>query len=128
MESDFPHLQLEMIGGNRQSSTNEYSEEIKKFSIYLYYCSRKAYEYVRKTIALPSLRTVRRWLGTTSCYPGFTQEALDVLKEKQASSRHELLVCLMVDGMSIRKQVEFDGSHTKQILSKVIKYATVRTR
>ena len=111
MESNFSNLQLEFLDKRHDSSgdNQSYSDEMKKFSLYLYYCSLKAYEFIRKKIKLPSVRTVRRWLATISCYPGFTKEALDAIREKHASSEHETLVCLMVDGMSIRKQVEFDG-------------------
>lgn len=113
MESEFSKLQFEFVNKMRNPSPDahqSYSPEIKKFALYLYYCSTKAYEFVRKEIKLPSLRTVRRWLATTACYPGFTQEALDAIKEKRTSSDREMMVCLMVDGMSIRKQIEFDGS------------------
>lgn len=111
LKSVFPNLKFQLHTDGREKSDGEYATEMKQFAIYLYYCSTKAYEFCRKSISLPSTRTVRRWLATSGCYPGFTPESLDAITEKHSTSDHETFVCLMLDGMSIRQQVEFDGSH-----------------
>ena len=88
IQSKFANLQLELanILSSNASRSRSYSVEIKKFALYLYYCSTKAYEFVRKVVCLPTVRTVGGWLARTACNPGFTQEAFDSIREKREAS------------------------------------------
>jgi len=92
----------------------KYSDQIKKFALTLQFYSTKAYEYVRRSfnLALPHVSVIRSWYGSIDGSPGFTTEAFEALKcrvkELKTISR-EPLCSLMMDEMSIRKQIEFDG-------------------
>ncbi|KAG8174446.1 hypothetical protein JTE90_027101 [Oedothorax gibbosus] len=96
------------------SSTNmnaKYSEELRTFALTLHFYSPRAYEYVRTSfnLALPHQRTLSRWYQHIDGAPGITREALNVLELKIKSSEHPLYFSLIMDEMSIRQQVEFDG-------------------
>lgn len=103
----FPDLQKQLTN---KTHTNSYSEVVKKFALYLYYASTKAYKFVKKTFNLPSISTIRHWLNRTRCDPGFTEECLLQIKAKTAKSNYPIYATLMMDGMAIRKHVAFDGN------------------
>ncbi|GBM96048.1 hypothetical protein AVEN_111442-1 [Araneus ventricosus] len=80
----------------------------------LQFYSNKAYEYVRKTFStsLPHPATLRRWCKTVEGNPGFTHEAFITLKQKSTeamSAGKKIICCLIVDEISIRKNIEWDG-------------------
>lgn len=58
--------------------------------------------------ALPNRRTLQTWYQTVDCEPGFSQEALETLKRKNEGK--SVLCSLMIDEMSIRKHVQWDGT------------------
>ena len=97
-----------------QTVTHEtYPPPLREFAATLHFYSNKAYEHVRKkfSLALPHQNTLRKWFANLDCSPGFITPALNVLKLKSdeaKSSGRELICSLMLDKMSIRKQVEFD--------------------
>ena len=70
----------------------------RNISIWLYHMSQVA--------------TIRRWYSAIDGNPGFTQEAFDSLKVKDADANEkgEDIVCsLMLDEMSIMRHLDFDG-------------------
>lgn len=86
----------------------------------MHYYSPRAYEYVRSVFNsnLPSSRTIRSWLSSIDCSPGFTENAFDVLREMadEAESRgKKLVVGLIFDEMKIRCQSLYDAA-TKEFL------------
>lgn len=90
-------------------------EELRKFAFTLYFYSPKAYNYVRNTfhLALPNLSTIRSWKTGVSCVPGFTSAAFAALKRKseEAKNNEKRIICsLMLDEMSIKKQIDYDGT------------------
>lgn len=97
-----------------KKSRKAYSEHIRKFALTLQFYSTKAYEYVRNSFgdALPHVSVIRSWYSSLNGSPGFTQEAFEALKCRvmEAKNRNEVVHCgLMIDEMSIRKHIEFDG-------------------
>lgn len=100
--------------GNTESgvvSRRKYSPALRSFALTLHYYSPKAYDYVRKTFhtSLPHTRTLKNWYAKVGGEPGFTKEALAALKQKTELSNHPLLATLVLDEMSIRRRVEWDG-------------------
>lgn len=62
--------------------------------------------------SLPHPSTIRKWYESVDGDPGFTSSALTALNMKalDASSKNEKVICaLIVDEMSIRKHIEWDG-------------------
>ena len=108
-------LLLERIQVNSQNgvSLKEYPPELCTFATTLQFYSMRAYEYVRRTFlkALPHVATIRKWYSNINSRPGFSTEAFSLLegKVKQELTREkQVLVAVMLDEMSIKKQIDFD--------------------
>ncbi|GBN12744.1 DNA transposase THAP9, partial [Araneus ventricosus] len=105
---------LEMLLRASGLKKGKYAPELRSFALTLHFYSKKAYVYVRKVFktCLPHTSTVKKWYQVVDGSPGFTKEALEVLKCKavEASQRNRQLVCcLIIDEMSIRRQTELDN-------------------
>lgn len=96
-----------MLNGSRR-----YNESLKAFALTLAFYSPRAYNYVRKTFnnSLPHLGTLSTWYKSVNGNPGFSNEALNAIKVKQNETPHPLLCNLVMDEMSIRRQIEWTGS------------------
>ena len=96
----------------------QYPADLRTFALTLHFYSPRAYQYVRSLYQtnLPAPSTIRSWYSHTDVSPGFTQDAVQTLKLKQAILEKEkgkkLIACLMMDEMSIRQHVEW--SHSKK--------------
>ncbi|KAB0801379.1 hypothetical protein PPYR_05733, partial [Photinus pyralis] len=90
----------------------KYSPELRKFAISLNFFSPKAYNYVRDTFdtCLPHSNTIGKWLQTIDASPGFTTEAFETLRKQVQFSQKPCLCALVIDEMSIRKHLEWDGN------------------
>ncbi len=91
-----------------------YSNELRTFALTLNFYSRKAYCYVRDNfdLCLPHESTIRRWYSTVKAGTGFTEEAfktLEIKVKEEESKKKDVLVSLVFDEVSIRKQVEWNG-------------------
>ena len=91
-----------------------YTPELKSFALTLQFYSSKAYSFLRKTfnLALPSQSQIRRWYSKIPADPGFTEPAFNALKLKAEEAKEngkEVLCSLMLDEMSIKKHVSWDG-------------------
>ena len=92
-----------------------YSPELKAFALTLQFYSTKAYNYVRKTfnLALPHNISITKWYTKIPAEPGFTEPAFKALslKVKEAEKTgSKVFVSLMLDEMSIKEKVEWDGT------------------
>ncbi|KAM7307079.1 uncharacterized protein ISCGN_010715 [Ixodes scapularis] len=92
----------------------QYSPELRAFALTLHFYSLRAYTYVRKVFdtCLPHPRTLTKWYQSTDGEPGFSEEALRALKLKSkanTTSGIATICSLMVDEMSIRRHLEWDG-------------------
>jgi len=92
------------------------SPELLAFARTLNYFSAAAYDYVRKTFGncLPHPSTLRKSFGVINGKPLILSEALKAVKNKvqTMASKNKTLFCgLMMDEMSIKKDVHFNGVH-----------------
>ncbi|KAJ8951535.1 hypothetical protein NQ317_015416 [Molorchus minor] len=92
-------------------SAQKYNPSLRSFALTLSFYSAKAYNFVRRTFnrTLPHLGTISKWYSSVDGSPGFTKEALIALTLKQKESSKPLLCNLVMDEMSIRRQVEWTG-------------------
>jgi len=79
----------------------------------LNFYSQKTYAYVRDTFnsILLSPRTLSKWYKHVDAEPGFTVETLNTLAIASKNSFKPLYCPLMMDEISIRKHVEWDGNY-----------------
>jgi len=97
-------------------SGNTVTPELRSFALTLHFYSPAAYNYVRKTFkkCLPHPSTIRKWYSTIDGSPGITQESLNAIaiKVTEMKQKNLNLVCgLIMDEMSIREAVHFNGKH-----------------
>eukprot|EP00795_Rhopilema_esculentum_P007373 gene7373-13113_t len=90
----------------------KYSPEIKSFALTLQFYSAKPYEFVRRTFnyALPHQAQIRRWYSKIPAEAGFTEPSFLAIKRKVESSNEKVVLSLMLDEMSIRKHIAWDGT------------------
>ncbi len=84
LHASFDKLQLSIFNNAKNNTTTSpcgrrYTDDIKEFSLTLYFYSPKAYEYVRSIIPLPNPSLIRKWSSSVDCEPGFLQEAFQSL-------------------------------------------------
>lgn len=102
----------EIINRKLNGKKGKYSEELKKFATTLQFYSSKAYSFVRKqfTNVLPHPRTLAKWYQVINGDPGFTSESFNTLK-LTVKEKKIVLSSIVVDEMSIKDKIEFDGKH-----------------
>ena len=100
-----------------------YTDDIKEFSLTLYFYSSKAYEYVRSIIPLPSPSLIRKWSSSVDCEPGFLQEAFKSLQGEAEKTPSKKDCCLIIDAVSIRKRTLWDPK--KEQYSGFVNYGPV---
>ncbi|KAF0715996.1 THAP domain-containing protein 1-like isoform X5, partial [Aphis craccivora] len=90
-----------------------YSKIMKDFSKTLFFYSPKAYAYVRTLFTLPHPSTIRSWMSSTHCKPGFLSEVFNYLKEEVKKFDWLQDCCLIFDSMAIKKQLIWESSTGK---------------
>lgn len=97
----------------KQSVRKRFCKEVRAFSISLHFYSPKAYSYVRETFnkCLPHPRTLPKWYSVVDAKPGFSSEALELLKLRASKTEKPILCSLVWDEMSIRQHLEYDGTN-----------------
>ena len=76
----------------------------------LMHSSPKTYRLLRRTFALPSIRTLRKVMNNIDIYPSFNAAILNALRLKlQSSPSAAKLVCIAMDEMSIKEGLSYDG-------------------
>lgn len=94
----------------KRKRCKKYSPALRRFAVTVDFYSPKAYDYIREIFGsklLPTRRTIQKWYQTVDCEAGFSEEALKFLKTK--CKEKKLLFSLMIDEMSIRKRIHWDG-------------------
>lgn len=96
------------------SSTQKYTPCLRSFALTLSFYSPRAYNFVRNSFnhSLPHLSTISKWYQAIDGTPGFTHESIIALKLKrqEAMSQGRDIFCnLILDEMSIRRQIEWTG-------------------
>lgn len=94
-------------------SQRRYSDVMKKFAHTLYFYSPKAYFFLKQYFVLPAGRTIRKWLRTLNCEPGILSEVLEYLNVEAKKNNYLRNCALIVDAMSIRKQVIWNHAEGK---------------
>ena len=107
-------LMKRLVGQKKRKNLGAYPPELRSFALTLKFYSTKAYNYVRKSfnLGLPHVSVIRSWYKSMNGEPGFTEDALTALKAKVLAAKRdnqEVVCALMLDEMSIRKHVEWDG-------------------
>ena len=107
---------VELLASNLKSGKivkkcQKYSDAIREFAITLQFYSSSAYDYVRQVCgnALPVRSTIARWFSNVRCEPGFTSQAFATLETLAKKSEDRLLVNLLMDEISIKKQIQWTG-------------------
>ena len=105
---------------NKATTTEKYPPEIRVFASTLQFYSTKAYEFVRKTFqkALPHIATIRKWFSNVDGSPGFLSPAFELLQQKVSEGKEKnkpVLVALMLDEMSFKRQIEYDSASSSFI-------------
>jgi DNA transposase THAP9 len=118
MENYFTGFPLELLVHQHNNEgvvpkRRRYSNIMKQFAQTLYFYSPKAYTFVRQHFILPNGRTIRNWLSTFNCKPGFLLEVLEFLKVECKSKQYLKDCALIFDSMSIRKQICWDEKEDK---------------
>ena len=103
----------EVKNKGRKPAGRRYSEELKQFALTVNFYSHRAYNFLRKIFKLPHESSIKQWTASVNCEPGFLTEVFQDL-ENQSKDKPEMLDCaLLIDGMSIRKQVTYDQLKSK---------------
>ncbi|KAI5729271.1 hypothetical protein M8J76_000908 [Diaphorina citri] len=102
---------LECQFKNKDKKTGKrYDDSTKTFALTLQFYSPKAYKYVRSIFkSLPHPATIRKWVSVFNCEPGFLEEVFQYLKSQTTNKDFSLVL----DSMSIRKQVSWDKKNKK---------------
>lgn len=89
---------------------------MRKFASTIFLYSPKAYSYIRAHFHLPAVSTIRRWLSHYDCRPGYFRESLEFLSSQISKNPWLYGECsLMLDGMAIRKKIEWDSSTKRNV-------------
>lgn len=101
----------EMLKRKRKTKS-KYCAQLRAFALTLNFYSTKAYEYARKKFdnLLPESSTIRKWYRSMDGRPGFTDEILRALQYKVRNNDKPIICNLVLDEISIRQQVEYDGN------------------
>lgn len=93
------------------SGPKKYGECLRSFALTLNFFSPRAYCFVRDYFnkILPHPKTLSKWYSSISGQPGFTTEALNMLRLKAESSETPIFCSLVMDEIAIRKHIEWDG-------------------
>jgi len=118
LENNFGGFTLNLLMHERKCKTLDkqgvrYTNTMKDFSKTLYFYSPKAYAYVRKLFTLPHPSTIRSWISSFKCEPGFLTEIFSFLKLEVKDKTWLEDCCLIFDSMSIRKQLTWEPSKGK---------------
>jgi hypothetical protein len=122
-ENKLQSAQLESIDGclseliknqaiNRQRKRNKnFSQKIKEFAFTMHFYSPRSYAYLRSIFDLPTSRTIRRWLESVECDPGFLVDTIQLVAKNCQNSANAF--SLVIDSMAIRKRLIIDQSTNK---------------
>lgn len=86
-----------------------WSPEMQKFALCLYFHGPAAYRFIASTMALPSPRSIRRWLSRIEMRPGIIPGVMETIEKATENwSREDRVCCLMFDEMSINQHLQYD--------------------
>lgn len=118
LEENFGGIPLALLLHERKTkqigkNAIRYYDSMKEFAKTLFFYSPRAYKYVRTLFRLPHHSTIRSWMSTMECEPGFLDGIFKFLKF-EITQRSWLQDCSLVfDSMSIRKQLIWEPDKGK---------------
>lgn len=108
-------VENELKNGARNPQAVRYSEEVKKFSLTVYFHSPAAYRYLCSQFTLPHEKTLLRWTSKADNSPGFTTASLEIIRAKINNKEIDPECVLVIDSMSIRKQIIFSQQEGRNV-------------
>ena len=107
-------LMKRLVTQQEKKNPGAYPKELRAFAMTLKFYSAKAYKFVRESfdLGLPHPSVISSWYNVMDGEPGFTKEAMTGLKAKVLAGKRdgqEIICSLMLDEMSIRRHVQWDG-------------------
>ena len=84
----------------------------------LHYYSPKAYDFVRKQLALPHPSSIKAWAASVDCNPGYLMNVIKCIGSQVAKKPWMSDVVLIVDAMAIHKDTTWDPK-TKRFVGTV---------
>ena len=107
-------LMKRLVSQKASKNPGAYPPELRAFAMMLKFYSTKAFNHVRESfdLWLPHVSVIRRWCSSDNSEPGFTRDALTAMKAKVLAAKRdgqEVVCSAMLDEMSIRKHVKWDG-------------------
>jgi hypothetical protein len=119
MHAEFDGIQLSIFRDVKNVSCapsgRRYSDVVKEFATTLNYYSPKAYEYVRTILPLPHPSLIRKWSSVVQCEPGFIKDSFEAISKEAKTCPEKKDCCLIIDAMSIRKQLLWDNNQSKYV-------------
>ena len=110
----FSNIEVKLIKDllSHRSKNAKYSGEVKDFAVTLFYYSPKAYEFLARFFMLPSSRSVRRFVGSSDCYPGFQTPAFEEL-QRPCGDKNCADSSVGVDAMSTEELIQINAELEK---------------
>ncbi|XP_046402977.1 uncharacterized protein LOC124168752 [Ischnura elegans] len=88
-----------------------WSSYMKDFALSLYYHGPRAYRFLRKTLCLPSVRSLISWQKKVVVMPGIDNNAMVALEEHAKNlTGPDLIVSIIFDEVAIRENLFYDPS------------------
>lgn len=94
----------------------KYDSEFKKFALFIYFSSPRNYRELKKSIALPSVRSLQLFTNTLDIVPGINNKVLDAFAIKLNSLpliEHHCILC--ADEMSLKAHLFYNVSRDEII-------------
>lgn len=93
----------------RKMKGRRWPQEMKEFALSTFFHSPMAYKHLSKMFALPTSRSLRKWLSEVPMTTGIIPNVVDVLKDATSDWPLQDRVCIiMFDEMSLRQNLQYD--------------------
>lgn len=94
--------------GRKNPKGHRWTTKEKAFALTLFHASPKCYKLLRKTVKLPSIRTLQNLMSNVNLHPGFNQPILNAIKKKtEKMSPTEKLCVVITDEMTIKSSLVY---------------------
>lgn len=106
----YPSTQSKTIAMMQQRTKKRpWSKDERELAISLFYTSPAAYRSMRRQkIILPSVTTVKEWIGSSKYSPGFNKDLFRQIRLKaRTMDRKDKVVALSFDEMAIKEKFEY---------------------
>ena len=101
-------FQNEVQNRPRKPRGRDYSAEIKNFALKQIFYSNSGYENLRKTLTLPTRRTILNDLAHVHCSPGHLTNVMQHIKDDIEKKKHGNRCTLVIDEMTVAKAKGWD--------------------